>query len=125
MSSVRLDPDRPAAAPTRRRTLRPALLGLCLPWLLAGCGGAGLGDPYARQGSWKPEHVNDANLRAMVADPADLLVGRAGAGASGQTAAVAVARLRADRVKKLPDTGIAQISVVGFGASAAAPAVAP
>ncbi len=92
--------------------MRRSLLGLWLPILLAACG-ADPGDPYTRAGTWRPERVNDANLRAMVADPHDLIIGRDAPSTAGQTAAVAVARLRADRVKPLPDSGLAKVVITG------------
>ncbi|WP_237213603.1 hypothetical protein [Falsiroseomonas oryziterrae] len=40
--------------------------------LLAACETPPFSDPFARPGSWQPTGVNDANIRAMAADPAHL-----------------------------------------------------
>jgi hypothetical protein len=91
-------------------TIMRSLL-VCLALGLAGCA-----DPFERAGTWHPEGINDANLRAMIADPHDLDEGVSEPGANGRLAAAAVARLRAGQVKPLPDSGI---SKVGAGGSAA------
>jgi hypothetical protein len=99
---------------------------LLLPmWVaLAGCNQI---DPYTRPGNWRPNGANDANLRAMVAVPADLAVATPASPADGQLAATAVDRLRHDAVRPLPDSGLAQITPVsgGSGAGPPAPAAAP
>lgn len=83
---------------------------------LTGCAGlAGLTDPYQRAGTWNPSHANEANLRAMVANPADLVHGRGDNIAIGETAAVAVERLRAGKIKPLPDSGVAEVKTVSNG----------
>ena len=74
---------------------------------LAGCAST---DPLTRDGLWQPSGANEANLAAMVANPADLIQGRGAEGSDGQRAAAAVARLRTDHVKTLPDSGIARFS---------------
>ena len=100
------------------RTLLSLSLLLGAVGCAAGCAGV---DPLHRPGTWQPVGANDANLRAMIANPEDLHHGRAGSGADGEIAARAVARYRAGKVKELPDSGIAQIAPVSSG-SAAAPA---
>ncbi len=94
---------------------------LCLS-LLLGVAACSAADPTQRSGTWQPIGANDANLRAMIADPADLSHGRAGTDADGQVAANAVARYRAGKVKQLPDSGAAQMTSVSFGNSNASPA---
>jgi type IV pilus biogenesis protein CpaD/CtpE len=98
---------------------------LLLPLLvsLAGCNQI---DPYTRPGNWRPNGANDANLRAMVAVPADLAVATPASPADGSLAAMAVARLRTDTVRGLPDSGLAEITPISGGSSAApaAPAAA-
>jgi hypothetical protein len=82
-------------------------------------------DPYTRPGVWHPNGANDVNLRAMVVVPSDLAVAAPSASGSGALAAAALTRLRQDRVRPLPDSGIAQIVPVSGGAApsaAAAPA---
>jgi len=80
---------------------------------------AGCGDPFERPGTWHLEGVNDANLRAMVADPHDLEEGVSEPGSDGRLAAGAVARLRTGQVKALPDTGISKVGGGGAAATAA------
>jgi hypothetical protein len=85
---------------------------------LSGCAGlAGVTDPYQRAGTWTPAHANEANLQAMVANPADLMHGRGDDTAIGQTAAAAVERLRAGKVRPLPDSGVAEVKVISSGAA--------
>ncbi len=103
-------------------------VALLLPLLVA-VAGCNQIDPYTRPGNWRPNGANDSNLRAMVAVPADLAVATPASPADGHLAAAALNRLRNDQVKSLPDTGLAQIVVVGSGSTAspaaAAPAAAP
>lgn len=91
--------------------------GLTLPLALVLAGCAGLNDPWDRDGAWRPTGANDANLRAMVADPADLISGRGTDVRVGTQPADAVDRLYRDRVRALPDTSIARVG--GSGAAAA------
>jgi hypothetical protein len=92
--------------------------------LLVGLAACNQIDPYTRPGNWRPNGANDANLRAMVAVPADLVVATPASPADGQQAAAAVDRLRHDTVRALPDSGLAQITPVS-GGSPSAPAAAP
>ncbi len=71
-------------------------------------------DPLYREGLYRPLHSNRANLVAEVANPADLVRGTGSNVADGQLAAAAVDRLRTDKVKKLPQTDVADI---GSGAN--------
>jgi hypothetical protein len=84
-------------------TCRASLLLIALT--VAGCDAI---DPYARPGVWTPSGANDTNLRAMVANPADLVQGAGETGAVGQPAADAVAAWRADHTKPLPAGDTAQ-----------------
>jgi len=101
------------------------IAALLLPLLVA-LAGCDLTDPYIRAGNWRPNGANDANLRAMVAVPADLAVATPASPADGNLAAAAVARLRTETVRPLPDSGLAQITPISGGSSAApaAPATA-
>jgi hypothetical protein len=71
-------------------------------------------DPYKREGVWRPNNANEANLRAMVAVPSDLVMGVA-APSDGQQAAAALDRHRNDKVRLRPDSGIAKILPVAGG----------
>ncbi len=87
-----------------------ALLLLLLP--LAACDNL---DPFNRAGVWRPAGANDANLQAMVDEPNDLVAGRGARGSDGQMAGQAVERLRTDRVRALPASGVSQIVPTGPG----------
>jgi type IV pilus biogenesis protein CpaD/CtpE len=82
-------------------------------------------DPYAREGVWRPHDSNAANLRAMVVVPSDLVSATPAAPADGGLAAAALNRLEHDRVRKLPDSGVAQVTPVASGGSAEPAAAAP
>ena len=84
-----------------------------LPILLAGLASCSAFDPLERPDLWRPAGSNEANLAAMVAHPSDLIIGVDEPGGNGQLAAAAVERLRRDRVKPLPDSGLAKINVTG------------
>ncbi len=101
--------------------MRPAALLLPLLLALAGCNQI---DPYTREGVWRPNGANAANLRAMVAVPADLVAARPAAPADGALAADALNRLRQDRLRPLPDSAVAQVVPIS-GAPPAQPAAAP
>jgi hypothetical protein len=93
----------------------PAALATAALASLAGCGPEY--DPLTREGLWTPSHSNHADLVMQVANPSDLNYGKAATGGSdGQLAAAAVERLRIGKVKKLPDSGVSQISVSAGGA---------
>jgi hypothetical protein len=87
--------------------------------VLAGCDGI---DPYQREGVWRPNGANEANLRAMVVVPSDLAVASRSGPADGTLAAAAMSRLHHDRVRPLPDSALGQ--VVPISAGSAAPAAA-
>ncbi len=88
-----------------------ALFSICLD----GCADI---DPLTAPGRWNPSGVNDANLAVQVANPNDLLEGQSVRDSDGQQAAEAVARLRQDRLKPLPDAS-------GTAPAAATPAPGP
>lgn len=93
--------------------MRISFAGILLLALgLAGCAEI---DPYQRPGDWHPLGANAANLRAMAADPRDLDFGQGGAVPSGDLAGVAVARLRADKVKPLPASSISGVHATDTG----------
>ena len=92
------------------RTFRALLGGLAL-FSIAGCA---LTDPYQRPGIWRPLGVNDLNFEIQVARLADLEKGRGSATVDGETAALPIERLRRDKARALPASGI---SSVGANAS--------
>ncbi len=78
---------------------------------LAGCDAT---DPYLRDGVWRPNGSNEANLRAMVMSPSDLVRGVPSHG-DGQQAAAALDRARNDKVRPLPDSAVAKVVPVSTG----------
>jgi hypothetical protein len=82
---------------------------------LSGCGPEY--DPTTREGLWVPAHSNRADLVMQAANPSDLTFGKGQSGSDGQLDAVAVERLRIGKPKKLPDSGVSQISVTGSSGS--------
>jgi hypothetical protein len=97
-----------------RRTLLIATFVAC-GFGLAGCGPAY--EPLTREGVWRAEHVNRADLTLMAASPADLVRGTGTSATDGQVEAAAVERYRLDKVKKLPDSGLTQIQTTGSGSN--------
>ncbi len=94
---------------------------LCVAVLLPVTACVGPFDIYERPGNWRPVGANDANLRAMIADPDDLVTGVADRQADGQVVAAAVARYRAGKVKDLPDASISKVApIAGTGSAASA-----
>ena len=96
-------------------------IALLLLTVLAGCNRT---DPYQREGTWRPNGANEANLRAMVVVPSDLAVATRANPTDGELAAAALSRLHNDRVRPLPDSALAQVVPISSG-SAASPAAAP
>lgn len=76
------------------------IAGLLVTSNLTGC--SALQDPYERPGTWASEGVNDANLRAMIADPNDLALGRGTERALAVEAVPPVARLLSGHRPSLP-----------------------
>lgn len=66
-------------------------------------------DPLTQPYTWRPLHVYDANIAAQVERKSDLYEGRHLGPSDGHRAAVAVQRWRDDKVRKLPDTNVAQV----------------
>jgi hypothetical protein len=76
-------------------TMRKPTRLLWLPLALA-AGGCIDPEPFTRPNTWQATGANDANLRAMIANPADLQRGLAPATAArGEAAAIAAAPLGA------------------------------
>jgi predicted RecA/RadA family phage recombinase len=92
--------------------MRPQTLIMIATLSLAACNGPA-GDPFARAGTWTIHQI---------ADPADLVRGHGDGVAIGETAAVAIERLHAGKVRPLPSSGVAEIvptNTGGAGAGAA------
>lgn len=77
-------------------------------------------DPFHRESAWRPGGTNEDNLAAMLDEPRDRIRGTAPANAQGQRAAAAIERLRTDRVRALPDSGIARIVTLPSGSQGGA-----
>lgn len=86
----------------------------CLAALLVSACGS-LVDPTQREGTWQPRGANEANLRAMIADPAHLEQGVGDPRGRGRQAADAIERLEDDALRSLPDV---RASTVGPSAGA-------
>jgi len=95
---------------------------LLLPIILAGCDRI---DPYKRDGAWRPNGANEANLRAMVVVPSDLSVATRAGPADGQLAAAALSRLHHDRLRQLPDSALAQVVPISSGTATPPAAATP
>jgi hypothetical protein len=77
------------------------VLALLVLLLTSGCAGEVLDRP----GTFRATGANDANLRAMVADPAHLQHGEGANGARGAAAASPVDLLLSGKPRPLPTTG--------------------
>jgi type IV pilus biogenesis protein CpaD/CtpE len=88
--------------------LRALLAPLALLSGLAGCAST---DPLLNPNDWHPSGVNEANIAAQVANPQDLIHGRAATGSDGEIASTAVLRLRAGKVKALPDSSLSDLKI--------------
>lgn len=95
--------------------MRAALLLSCL--VLAGCGP----DDFSRPGTWQATGINDANLRAMLADPRHAVGGVGAATDRGEPGVAAIERLNQDRRRPLPDS---RAAMIGSAPAASAPAPA-
>jgi type IV pilus biogenesis protein CpaD/CtpE len=109
------------ARPRHRSTISIAGLTLIPMAILALLSACAATDPLLNPNDWRPNGANEANIAAQVADPRDLTHGRAASGTDGEQAAVAVQRLRAGKVKALPDSGISEVHVQAAPTSGAAP----
>jgi hypothetical protein len=69
-------------------------------------------DPYLRPGTWNPTGDNNANLRAMVTNPHDLVEGTGQGTSAGAEAAPPVTRLLAGKRYPLPQLNASGINVV-------------
>jgi hypothetical protein len=83
---------------------------LIVALLVSGCT-YDMSDPYLRPGTWNPTGDNDANLRAQVANPHDLVEGTGQGASVAAEAAPPVARVLAGKRYPLPRLNAADISV--------------
>ena len=81
---------------------------------LAGLAGCAMTDPYQRQGVWRPQGSNEMNFELQVARAADLVQGRGSDETDADMVALAIDRMKRDKLKPLPS---ASISTVGGGSS--------
>ncbi len=95
----------------RRTIMRGAALLLALT--VSACGPEY--DPLTRPGVWEASHVNRANLTLTAASPADLVRGTGTSATEGVSQVSAVERLRTDKVKKLPDSGLTDLQITSTG----------
>jgi hypothetical protein len=84
---------------------------LIVAFLISGCT-YDMSDPYLRPGTWNPTSDNDANLRAMVANPRDLSEGTGQGASAGAEAAPPVARVLAGKRYPLPALNASDINIV-------------
>jgi hypothetical protein len=82
----------------------------CLALLFGATGCAGLNDPFQREGTWRPENLNNTNMAAMVANPRHLQQGVGDDASPGVLSAAAVHRLLTDHVKPLSTTNLGPIA---------------
>ncbi len=67
-------------------------------------------DPLTRdRGDWKPAGVNQGNLEAQIVNPADLTIGVSDEGGDANQAAMAIDRLKSDKVKPIDHVGLVTI----------------
>lgn len=97
---------------TSRPTQSRWVCGLVLAVSLGGCA---LTDPYEKPGNWRPMDANALNLELQVAHPTDLAQGRGTEDSDGASAALAIDRLRQDKVKPLVDIDTSGASSSGSG----------
>lgn len=82
-------------------------------------------DPLDRPGTWRATRANEANLRAMIADPRDLAQGRDAGTSRGQAASVAIERLETGRRFPLPASTLSRVAPSGQEPQGGSPANTP
>ncbi|QEO17611.1 hypothetical protein [Acetobacter vaccinii] len=85
------------------------LAGLMLPFAV----GCSTMEPLDQSYHWRPLGVYDANIAAMAERKSDLVSGRPLGPSDGHQAAEAVQRWRDGKVRKLPNTGLAEVKSSG------------
>jgi hypothetical protein len=76
-------------------------------------------DPFDRPGTWRPTGANDTNLRAMVADPADLGRGIGARTERGQAGSAPITALEAGERPAVPTTSLAPVGIITGGTTGA------
>ena len=93
------------------RHLRTCVLAATAAAALAGC----TDDPFERPGTVAPRGFNEANLRAMVVDPAHLRRGVGADTSRGDAGARPVDLLRSGKAPQLSGNGSAQPTIAVTG----------
>jgi hypothetical protein len=96
------------------KTLKPALATGAAAAILA-VGGCDTTDPLLRDGLWHFNHASRVNLTVSAAYPADLVRGSGSTTTDGIVATLPVDRLHNDKVKKLPDAGLSEVTTRSQG----------
>ena len=99
---------------TSSRAAFVTVVRLVLPLCTVACAQT---DPYSRPGVWVPTGVNEANLRAMVAVPSDLVAGHGDNRGNAEIAAMALDRSHRDAVRPLPDSTLSKVGSPPAGSS--------
>jgi hypothetical protein len=84
--------------------------------LLVAAGGCTPDYPMDKEGTWSVgpgPGANDANLRTMIVNPHDLVVGTGEANSVGPEAAQPVARLFSGKRTALPASNVAKLNIIG------------
>lgn len=97
----------------RQRNALLAIAVITLP--LASCTQYGA---WNSQGMWQPIGSNSANLRAMIANPQDIVSGRGSVTAPGGEAARAVTNFETGRTPSLASTSVGYGGANGYGSNA-------
>ena len=84
--------------------------GLIVALLVTGCAPDTF-DPYKRPDTWQTHGDNDANLRAMVTNPQDLIEGKGESASAGSEAAPPVARVLSGNRYQLPELNASGIDI--------------
>jgi hypothetical protein len=101
--------------PFRTRPLAAAATAATIAALLAAC----TDDPFDRPGTVAPRGLNEANLRAMVVDPAHLRLGVDAPGSRGDAGSRPVDLLRSGKRAPLTAGGASAMAGMDAGAGGA------
>lgn len=90
-----------------------SFLFLCVS--LVGLTNCSVMEPLDQSYHWRAGNVYKQNIAAQADNPADLVKGRTLPASDAQTAASAIQRWRDDNVKKLSNSGLAELTQTGSG----------